>query len=123
MKKYHYIKIHFGVLEMKEIKLSSKVVYSLLSYLSNIENPLTVKNQFLADKIGISIDTVKRAVKELKDNNLIEIDNNNRYRTIKVVEINEHDYLDGVLSDYKQNTDTNLTLEQENALDQIWQRL
>src|SRR5690554_2820684 len=87
MKDFHYIKLHFGVLKMNELKLSSRVIYSFLYYLSAINNPMTVRNDFIAEKLGVSIDTVKRGLSELRKAKLIKVINSNRYRQIEVKQV------------------------------------
>ena len=123
MKDFHYIKLHFGVLKMDDLKLSSRVIYSFLYYLSAINNPMTVRNDFIADKLGVSIDTVKRGLNELKKVNLIKVTNPNRYRQIEVKQLDLSNYINGVIEDFKKETDNNITPEVEQVLDRIFNQL
>lgn len=93
MKDYHYLKLHFGVLKMKELKLSSRVIYSFLSYLSVVNETISVTNGFIAKKLGLSIDTVKRSLLELRQKELIQVTNSNRFRTIEVVKLDFYEYV------------------------------
>lgn len=123
MKDFHYIKLHFGVLKMNDLKLSSRVIYSFLYYLSAINNPMTIRNDFIADKLGVSIDTVKRGLNELKKVKLIKVTNSNRYRQIEVKQINTNNYINGVIEDFKKETDNNITPEVDQVLDRIFNQL
>ena len=123
MKDFHYIKLHFGVLKMDELKLSSRVIYSFLHYLSAINNPMTVRNEFIADKLGVSIDTVKRGLTELKKAKLIKIWNSNRYRRIEVKQLDVQNYINGVLTDFENETNEELTPDMERLLESIYNRL
>lgn len=123
MKDFHYIKLHFGVLKMTELKLSSRVIYSFLYYLSRIKNPMTVTNEFIADKLGVSIDTVKRGLSELKNAKRINIINSNRYRQIEVYELKSNNYLNGIAKDFKKETENKITPEIDQFLDRIFAML
>ena len=108
---------------MDDLKLSSRVIYSFLYYLSAINNPMTVRNDFIADKLGVSIDTVKRGLNELKKVNLIKVTNPNRYRQIEVKQLDLSNYINGVIEDFKKETDNNITPEVEQVLDRIFNQL
>ena len=123
MKDFHYIKLHFGVLKMDELKLSSRVIYSFLHYLSAINNPMTVRNEFIADKLGVSIDTVKRGLSELKKAKLIKVVNSNRYRQIEVKQLDVNNYINGVIKEFEKETENNLTPEIDDALNRVFNML
>jgi len=69
---------------MKELTSNDKLIYGLINSLTQKNGKTTVKNDFIADTLGISHNTVKSSLKRLKINDLIMISNNNRYRIIKI---------------------------------------
>lgn len=123
MKDFHYIKLHFGVLKMDDLKLSSRVIYSFLYYLSAVRNPMIVRNEFISDKLGVSIDTVKRGLTELKKAKLIKVWNSNRYRRIQVKQLDNQNYIKGVLTEFEKETNAELTPDIERHLESIYNRL
>lgn len=123
MKDTHYLKIYFGVFKMKQLKLSSKVLYSFLNYLSQIDNPVRVRNSFLAEQLDISLDTVKRSLNELKNAKLIETKNTNRYRTIEVKKLDFTDYLQNFLKEYNLEQKIVLTQKENDMLERIYNSL
>ena len=80
----YYIKIPNKVLEMKHLTSNDKLIYGLINSLCQKNGKTTVKNDFIADTLGITLTTVKSSLKRLKINKLIAITNNNRYRVIKI---------------------------------------
>lgn len=123
MKDFHYIKLHFGVLKMNELKLSSKVIYSFLYYLSAVKNPMIVRNEFIADKLGVSIDTVKRGLTELRKAKLIKVINSNRYRRIEVKQLDLNNYMNELAKDMLKDTGDYLPPEIDEYLDRLFDRL
>src|SRR5690554_7932619 len=69
---------------MKKLTSNDKLIYGLINSLTQKNGKTTVKNDFIADTLGISHNTVKSSLKRLKINDLIMISNNNRYRIIKI---------------------------------------
>ena len=82
--KDYYIKIPNKVLQMKHLTSNDKLIYGLINSLTQKNGKTTVKNDFIADTLGISHNTVKSSLKRLKINKLIAITNSNRYRVIKI---------------------------------------
>lgn len=123
MKDFHYIKLHFGVLKMNELKLSSRVIYSFLHYLSAVNNPMRISNDFIAEKLGVSIDTVKRGLSELIKANLIKVTNSNRYRQIEVKQLDLHNYINGLIKDFEKETQGQLTPEVDALLNRLYDML
>lgn len=70
---------------MTEINSNDKLLYGLLIALAHKTGEIYAKNDFLGDALGLSQEIVKRSLKRLKDTKLIEIENSNRYRIIKIV--------------------------------------
>ena len=80
-----YIKIQERVLKMTEINATDKLLYGLLVALAHKTGQIYAKNDYLAEALGLSQEKVKRSLKRLKDTKMIEIQNSNRYRIIKIV--------------------------------------
>ena len=80
----YYIKIPNKVLKMKQLTSTDKLVYGLINSLSQKNDKTSVKNDFIADTLGITLTTVKSSLKRLNTSNLITISNSNRYRIIKI---------------------------------------
>lgn len=80
----NYIKIPNKVLKMTKLTSNDKLIYGLINSLCQKNDKTTVKNDFIADTLGISHNTVKSSLNRLKNNDLIMISNNNRYRIIKI---------------------------------------
>jgi len=80
-----YIKITSGVLKMKKLNSNEKLLYGLLVSLQHQTGQIYAKNDFLAESLGLSQDTIKRCLKTLKTYNMIKITSSNRYRTIEIV--------------------------------------
>ncbi len=80
-----YIKIDKGVLNMKELTASEKLILGLLNVLTIRTGKTNASNSYISEMLGLSLDTVKRALKTLKEYNFIEIENSNRYRNIELL--------------------------------------
>ena len=80
----YYIKIPNRVLKMKDLTSNDKLIYGLINSFTQKNGKTTVKNDFIADTLDISHNTVKSSLKRLKSNELITITNSNRYRIIKI---------------------------------------
>lgn len=80
-----YIKIDRGVLNMKELTASEKLILGLLNVLTIRTGKTNASNNYISEMLGLSLDTVKRALKTLKEYNFIEIENSNRYRNIELL--------------------------------------
>ena len=80
----NYIKIPNKVLKMTKLTSNDKLIYGLINSLCQKNDKTTVKNDFIADTLGITLTTVKSSLKRLKSNELITITNNNRHRQIKI---------------------------------------
>ena len=59
-----------GILEMTSITAYSKLLYIVLTKESEL---LLVGNRTLAKRLGTNAITISRAIKQLKDNNLIDV--------------------------------------------------
>lgn len=69
---------------MKELTSNDKLIYGLINSLTSKTDYTVVKNDFIADTLGISHNTVKSSLKRLKSNELITITNSNRHRQIEI---------------------------------------
>lgn len=107
---YNYIKIPNKVLKNAKLTASDKLLYGILYSLSHNDNKITAKNKWLADKLGLSVITVKRSLAVLKEQNYIKIINSNKYRIIKLMPLHQ-------LEDIKIDKKTN------DLLDRIYNKL
>ena len=83
----NYIKIPNKVLKMKQLTSNDKLIYGLINSLTQKNGKTTVKNDFIADTLGITLKTVKSSLNRLKNNELITITNSNRHREIKITPV------------------------------------
>ena len=91
----YYIKIPNKVLKMKQLTSNDKLVYGLINSLSQKNDKTIIKNDFIGDTLGISLNTVKSSLNRLKSNELITITNSNRHREIKIKPVKaEIDFFD-----------------------------
>lgn len=83
----YYVVLPVAVLELKNISSSAKLLYAEIVVLSKKTGWCNATNKYLGEKIGLSGETVKQLIKELKDNSLIDYiisRNKGTWRKIKV---------------------------------------
>ena len=75
-KKERYIKIPLYILEIdnENIKSNEKLLYGLIESLSNKESFCWAQDSHLSEALGLSPRIIQRALKNLKDSNLITIE-------------------------------------------------
>ena len=70
---------------MTKLSSTDKLVYGLLYTLGSKSDLIYPKNDFIAHTLGLTLYQVKKSLNTLKNEELIEIINPNRYRQIKIM--------------------------------------
>lgn len=66
-----FVKLHYDVLQIKELNPCEKIIYSLLETYSQNLDCCFISNFGISEKCGISEITVKRSIKSLKEKKFI----------------------------------------------------
>lgn len=69
----NFVKIERIVYNNVKISIASKIVYGVISSLSNKSGHCFATNSYLSKSLDVTIVTIQRALKELKDENIINI--------------------------------------------------
>lgn len=107
----------------KELSAVDKCILTEISSLDN-ENHCTASNEYLAEFCGVSVSTVTRTIKKLKEMNLIETEmvtsNTGSYRIIKLSKANGSNQNDEtglikMIDNYNSNNINNKVLSKDNT--------
>jgi len=118
----YFALIPSNVLCNKKVSDASKVLYGVILGLSNKHGYCYASNDYLALDRDVSLATLKRYLKELRDNKLIivEINSKNVRRITPIIEPTPYEKL---VKSEKTVQYSHVDNDIDNALDMVWRRI